>query len=53
MLVTAGSSKIQNYFDNQNWYNGYIEPDDWDDSVLSEIEKINIKTIQREEEHRK
>ncbi len=44
---------VQNYFDNQNWYNGYIEPDDWDDSVLSEIEKINIKTIQREEEHRK
>ena len=36
---------IQTYFDSCSWYSGYIEPDDFDQSVLNDFELENIKTI--------
>jgi molybdopterin converting factor small subunit len=37
--------KLQDYFDSCAWYDGYIEPEDFDDSVLSDIEKKNAELI--------
>lgn len=36
---------LQNYFDNKSWYSGYIEPEDFDESVFSKIEKKNVKLL--------
>lgn len=33
---------IQKYFDNQQWYSGTIDPDDFDYGVLSDIEVANV-----------
>lgn len=33
---------IQAYFDSQQWYNGTIDPEDFDYSVLSDIELANV-----------
>lgn len=41
---------IQEGFNNREWYKGTIEPDQFDDSVLSEIEKENLKVIKECEE---
>ena len=40
--------ELQEWFDSQEWYDGYIEPEDFDESVFSEIEKENILTIQHQ-----
>lgn len=40
------NSELQAWFDAQDWYNGTIEPDNFDESVLSDIERENIKTFQ-------
>ena len=40
--------ELQIWFDSQEWYDGYIEPEDFDESVFSEIEKENILTIQHQ-----
>lgn len=40
--------ELQIWFDSQEWYDGYIEPEDFDESVLSEIEKENILVIQHQ-----
>lgn len=40
--------ELQTWFDSQEWYDGYIEPEDFDESVLSEIEKENILVIQHQ-----
>lgn len=37
--------KLQAYFDAQPWYNGTIEPGAFDESILNEIEKNNIETL--------
>ena len=36
---------IQAYFDNLDWYVGIIEPQDFSDSVLSSIEKENLRIL--------
>ncbi len=39
-------SKLQNYFNSKKWYNGYIQPEDFVDSVyLSKLEKRNAEFI--------
>lgn len=35
--------KLQAYFDSRDWYQGTIEPNDFDESVLSIEEKYNVK----------
>lgn len=36
---------LQAYFDSKAWYIGYIEPDDFDEDMLSETEKANRDLI--------
>lgn len=39
------TAEIREYFTAQSWYNGTIAPQNFSDSVLSEIERSNAKTI--------
>lgn len=41
--------ELQNYFNSKSWYRGTIDPDDFSESFLSEIEKANIDTIKKYE----
>lgn len=43
------AEELQIYFDSQPWYEGTVEPDDFDDKVLSEIEKKNAEFLQAAE----
>lgn len=43
------SKELQNYFDSKSWYSGTIAPNDFDESVLSKIEKANVKLLVDEE----
>lgn len=36
---------LQKYFNGKSWYNGTIEPDDFKEDMLSEIERTNEDTI--------
>lgn len=36
---------LQSYFDSKDWYDGYIEPEDFDESVLNEYETSNRDLI--------
>ena len=38
-------AELQAYFDEKSWYNGTINPDDFNDAILSDIEKANIDVI--------
>ncbi len=38
-------SELQSYFDSKPWYNGTIQPDDFDESVFNKYEKENINLI--------
>ena len=40
-----GSSDIQSYFDGQSWYQGTVEPDQFDESVFSYTEQQNIQFL--------
>ena len=40
---------LQNYFNSQAWYTGTIEPEDFTDDMLSDIEKSNIQFIKDHE----
>lgn len=40
---------VRSYFESQIWYYGYIEPEDFTDTMLSDIEKDNIAFIQEHE----
>lgn len=42
---------IQEYFNSQSWYNGTINPDDFSEDMLSEIEKYNVNIIADYEEY--
>lgn len=44
--------ELQKYFDSCSWYSGTIEPEDFDESVLSDIENSNINIIKNEENSR-
>lgn len=37
---------LQAWFDEQSWYKGTVSPESFDENVLSEMEKANIKVIQ-------
>jgi hypothetical protein len=39
-------AELQAWFSAQSWYQGTIEPDNFSESLLSEIEKANIQVIQ-------
>ena len=43
-------SELQAYFDSCDWYNGYIEPDSFDESVLNDYERENLQVIMQYEE---
>ena len=36
---------IQDYFNKKSWYSGTVEADDFDESVLSDVERQNIDTL--------
>lgn len=38
-------SSIQSYFNEKSWYDGFIEPEDFSDSVFNKYETKNIATI--------
>ncbi len=38
-------AELQAYFDSKPWYNGTIQPDDFDESVFNQFEKDNISLI--------
>lgn len=40
---------LQNYFNFKSWYTGMIDPDDFKESMLTDIEKANIGIIQKYE----
>lgn len=40
---------LQKYFNGKSWYDGYIEPEDFDESVFSKVEKYNIKLLAKYE----
>lgn len=41
--------QLQSYFDSKSWYKGTIDPEDFSESMLSEIEKKNIELIKKYE----
>jgi hypothetical protein len=43
------SADLQEYFNQQPWYNGYIEPKDFNESVLNACEKANLDVIKQVE----
>lgn len=45
--------KLQAYFDARDWYEGTIEPDDFEESLLSEIEIANRDLLVAHEEKKK
>lgn len=44
------SAELQEYFESKDWYEGTIKPEEFSDSMLSEIEKENIDLIKAREE---
>lgn len=42
-------ASLQEYFDSKDWYEGTIEPEEFDESVLNKYEKKNVKTIAKYE----
>lgn len=42
-------TSIQDYFNQKSWYNGYVQPDDFDVSVFNVYEKANIEFIKEYE----
>lgn len=43
------SSELQSYFDSKNWYSGTIDPDDFNDNLLSSTEKSNAEFLGKAE----
>lgn len=44
--------ELQEYFDSCSWYEGTIEPTDFDINILNDVERININIIKNEEDSR-
>jgi|GEM_PF-6003857 len=40
-------AQLQSYFDSKSWYSGTIEPDDFSEDLLNQIEKDNVKLIKK------
>lgn len=43
------NEELQDYFNSTSWYAGIIEPEDFDESVFTKIEKENIKLLAKYE----
>lgn len=39
------NAEIREYFESQSWYDGTIDAEDFDESVLNKYEQANIKKI--------
>ncbi|MBQ8084776.1 MAG: YARHG domain-containing protein [Lachnospiraceae bacterium] len=39
------SSELRNYFESKSWYKGTIDPVDFSDNMLSEVEKANVTLL--------
>ena len=46
------SQELQDYFNSKSWYRGFIAPEAFDESYLSEIEKKNAELIKQVEARR-
>lgn len=46
------SAELRDYFERQPWYHGTITPSDFNESVLSSTERVNIDTIKSVEQAR-
>lgn len=44
------TAQIQEYFDKQSWYSGYIQPSNFDSSVLNDYERYNVAFISQYED---
>ncbi len=42
-------STLQSYFNSKSWYEGTIDPDDFDENSLNKYEKANVKLIMEKE----
>lgn len=52
-MIFSEDGKYQQYFENQSWYEGKIDKDNFDDSVLNDYELKNIQTIKIVENEKK
>lgn len=43
-------TELQSYFDKKSWYNGTVDPENFKEEMLSDIEKDNIKLIKEYEQ---
>ncbi|MBR5180139.1 MAG: YARHG domain-containing protein [Lachnospiraceae bacterium] len=43
-------ASLTNYFESQNWYFGYIQPENFNDDILNEYERYNIDFIKKYED---
>ena len=39
------NSELREYFESKDWYDGTIEPEDFDEDVLNQYEKSNVKLL--------
>ena len=39
------NSELREYFESKDWYDGTIEPEDFDEDVLNQYEKANVKLL--------
>lgn len=44
------SSDLQEYFENKSWYEGIVESEKFDENILNQFEKENVKLIKKIEE---
>ena len=42
--------ELQQYFNSCSWYEGKIEPSEFTDDLLNELEKKNVQLIQKQQE---
>ena len=40
------NSELREYFESKDWYDGTIEPEDFDEDVLNQYEKANVKLLE-------
>lgn len=45
--------ELQSYFDSKEWYEGTVDPEDFDTSVMNKYEKDNVKFLEKAEEKKK
>ena len=46
------SPDLREYFESQDWYHGTIQPEDFRDTMLNEIERANVRLITEIEDAR-